>query len=509
MNKNIFNSIKLNRPKRNRFDLTHDVKLTLDMGTLVPTLALECIPGDSFNIGCDSLVRFSPLIAPVMQRFNMYMHYFFVPNRLLWKNWENFISPSNGETLYAAPYINYTKIQADNPQLNYLADYLGIPVQEVSAHDLTLKVSALPFAAYQLIFKEYYRDQNLVPDSFIACVDGANPATASFLGLKRRAWEHDYFTSCLPFAQKGQAVEIPLGEFQDIPVLRNQAGDDNITWDTSLGANTQQAFRHASDNPDLAVNQLYADTSELVDQSTTINDLRRAFRLQEWLERNARAGTRYVESILAHFGVKSPDARLQRPEYITGTKSPVVVSEVLNTTGEVDGLPQGNMAGHGFSSQNGKYGKYFCQEHGWIIGIMSVLPRTAYYQGLAKQFSKFDTFDYFWPSFANIGEQEVKNSEVYVNSSDPDGTFGYVPRYAEYRYMPSRVCGAFRTSLDYWHDARKFDTEPALNSTFINSTPSKRIFAVESATEGDSLYAHVLHKISAVRPIPMFGTPSF
>ena len=242
---------------------------------------------------------------------------------------------------------------------------------------------------------------------------------------------------------------------------------------------------------------------------TSINELRRAFRLQEWLERNARGGTRYIEQILAHFGVKSSDARLQRPEYITGVKTPVVISEVLNTTG-IDGeLPQGNMAGHGVAVTTGKFGSYFCEEHGWIMGIMSVMPKTAYQQGIPKMFQKFDNLDYYWPSFANIGEQEVKQSEIFAFTANDNNTFGYVPRYAEYKYMPSRVAGEFRTSLDYWHLGRKFDTQPTLNQTFIECDPSatKRIFAVEEGA--DTLYCHVLNKIQAIRPMPKFGTPMF
>ena len=231
--------------------------------------------------------------------------------------------------------------------------------------------------------------------------------------------------------------------------------------------------------------------------------------MQEWLEKNARGGTRYIESILSHFGVKSSDARLQRPEYITGVKSPVIISEVLNTTGEDGGLPQGTMAGHGIAVSSGKSGSYYCEEHGFIIGIMSILPKTAYQQGIPKQFLKKDTLDYYFPSFANIGEQEVKNNELFAYTASAEDTFGYVPRYAEYKYMPSRVAGDFRTTLDYWHLGRIFETQPALNQTFIECKPENttRIFAVEDGT--DPLFCHVLNKIQAVRPMPKFGTPMF
>jgi hypothetical protein len=229
--------------------------------------------------------------------------------------------------------------------------------------------------------------------------------------------------------------------------------------------------------------------------------------LQEFLEKNARGGTRYIENILVHFGVRSSDKRLQRPEYITGTKSPVVISEVLNTTGETGGLPQGNMAGHGVSVGSGTVGYYKCEEHGFIIGIMSVMPKTAYQQGIPRQYLKFDSLDYYWPSFAHIGEQEVMNQELYAYTSTKEDTFGYLPRYAEYRFTPNRVAGDFRNSLEYWHLGRVFGSQPALNQTFIECDPTdvERIFAVQAGD--DNLYCHVLNKVKAIRPIPVYGTP--
>jgi len=253
---------------------------------------------------------------------------------------------------------------------------------------------------------------------------------------------------------------------------------------------------------------MIAKTSDLVIAPTTINDLRRAFRLQEWLEKNARGGTRYIENILMHFGVRSSDKRLQRPEYITGLKTPVIISEVLNTSA-TDQEAQGNMAGHGVAVSTGKYGNYFCEEHGYIIGIMSVMPQPAYQQGIPKTYLKSDPLDFFWPSFAHIGEQPVTNNELYAYTATAEDTFGYVPRYAEYKYQASRVAGDFRTVLDYWHLGRIFATQPALNDTFIECTPDQceRIFAVQDGE--DNLYCQIMHKIKAVRPMPKFGTPNF
>jgi hypothetical protein len=505
MKPNLFNSIKLQRPKKNVFDLTHDVKLSAEMGNLVPILTLECVPGDKFDIGCESLIRFAPMIAPVMHRMDVSMHYFFVPNRILWSNWEKFITDANSGLVapYLRPDPSWDTVQ---PNALKFLDYLGVPPVDNSTY--RQNINALPIAAYQCIYNEYYRDQNLVPPVNYKLVDGDNDdgidAVNRFCTLRKRAWEHDYFTASLPFAQKGAAVDIPLGQI-DVPWTKvsgkNSSGSPDVqatsgTYDVNGGVPSPLT-------DGLYVPQITADV-----EPTTINDLRRAFRLQEWLEKNARGGTRYIENILTHFGVRSSDKRLQRPEYITGVKSPVVISEIVNTTGQTDGLPQGNMAGHGVSVSSGRSGSYYCEEHGYIIGIMSVMPKTAYQQGIPKTFLKNDTLDYFWPSFANIGEQPVTNNEIFAYTATAEETFGYVPRYAEYKYMPSRVAGDFRTTLDYWHLGRKFDEQPSLGTTFVECEPTKRIFAVEDP-EGDSLYCHVLNKIKAVRPMPKYGTPMF
>jgi hypothetical protein len=500
--KNLFNSIKLTKPAKNSFDLSHDVKLSAQMGNLTPILTLECVPGDKFNLGCESLIRFAPLIAPVMHRMDVSMHYFFVPNRILWNNWEKFITDANSGIV--APFFSPTAETGGYPAsaLKFL-DYLGVP--PISPGQSVQNINALPAAAYQCIYNEYYRDQNLIAPVNYKLIDGQNVNSVDdlnrLLTLRKRAWEHDYFTAALPFAQKGAAVDIPLGTiYTPYTKIEGTNGFDVLNIDGTYSVDPA---------PSPLTNGLYAPGTTAEVEPTTINDLRRAFRLQEWLEKNARGGTRYIESILSHFGVRSSDARLQRPEYITGVKTPVVISEVLNTTGEDGGLPQGNMAGHALSISSGKSGSYYCEEHGYIIGIMSVMPKTAYQQGIPKTFLKNDTLDYYFPSFANIGEQPVTNNELYAYTSNQNDTFGYVPRYAEYKFMPSRVAGEFRTTLDYWHLGRIFATQPNLNQSFIECKPedTTRIFAVEDGT--DPLYCHVYNKIQAVRPMPKYGTPSF
>ena len=503
MSKNIFNSIQLKKPNKNFFDLTHDVKLSTNMGQLTPILTLECVPGDKFDISCESIVRLAPMVAPVMHRMDVTMHYFFVPNRILWPNWEKFITNNGpngtGETI-VPPTVPINQSSYFNPYKQFM-DYMGVPpAPNTGTFDAT--ISALPFAAYQAIYNEYYRDQNLINPIDYKLTDGDNFANfANLMTLRNRAWEHDYFTSSLPFAQKGAAVDIPLGAVN---------GDANIysnVGNTTLNGSSGDPVMIGDSAPGLT--DLWAQTDGLQVEPTTINDLRRAYRLQEWLEKNARGGTRYIESILSHFGVKSSDSRLQRPEYITGVKSPIVISEVLNTSGTVNQLPQGNMAGHGIGVTSGRAGSYYCEEHGYIIGIMSIMPKTAYQQGIPRTFLKFDPLDYFWPSFANIGEQEVQVQELYAYTDNKEDTFGYVPRYAEYKYMPSRVAGDFRTSLDYWHLGRIFASEPTLSQEFIECTPeeTQRIFAVTDP-EAQKLYCHVLNKIKAVRPMPKYGTPT-
>lgn len=515
--KNALNSVKISKPTTSAFDLSHDVKLSLNMGELVPVLAMECLPGDRVRIGSENLCRLAPMLAPMMHRVDVRVEYFFVPNRLVWQNWEKWITNGGDNpadtTLPAHPYAEY----GNSPAViwNSLMDYMGLPdPAQCPTPGTPERFSPLCFAAYQKIYDEFYRDENLIntQEPSYTLNDGDNSTNTGLFTLRKRAWEADYFTKALPWAQKGSSVDVPLGDVVLKPDLDVQQIHRWVDSHDPVGLNTDVIFNA---NSELAANAgrgtVMDPNGTLTVDATTINDLRLAFRLQEWLEKNARGGTRYAELIRAHFNVSPQDSRLQRPEYIVGMKNAIQISEVLNTTGTVD-APQGNMAGHGVTYANGNWGKYFCQEHGYIIGILSIMPKTAYQQGIPRHFLKYtDPTELAWPSFAHLGEQEVQHRELMAfQGSDSQKTFGYMPRFMEYKTLPSRVAGDFRGNLDFWHMGRIFSTgaPPRLNQTFVEADPTFRVFAVTDSGE-DHIYCQVMHHLNVVRALPFYGTPTY
>lgn len=559
---NLFNSVRVTKPKKTKFNLSHDVKMSGDMGQLLPIFCQPVVPGDRFKIGSEVLIRFAPLTAPVMHRINSYIHYFFVPTRLIWDNWRDFITggkdgrarPSYPRLLIRNHPSGYENNAWDADEYNIyfqpgtLADYLGFPVADkVSSlaagsgkyHQVVL--DALPFRAYQLIYNEYYRDENLQDEISIFNspeYDGVNENhwMVQQLGtLRYRCWKKDYFTSALPWPQRGDDVELPIQGTADIffsPKSNTTTGPSaggkfvSNTGDTPNGDLQQTNGRitavaggeSLSYDPD---GTLKVDMSHV--SSSTINELRRAMAAQKFLEVGARGGYRYIEQIMAYFGVRSSDARLQRPEYLGGCKTPVMISDVMQSSESTSTSPQGNPSGNAVSvGGNGMFNRFF-EEHGYVIGIMSVMPQPCYQQGMPRVFSKFEREDYYWPQFAHLGEQEIKKGELFFqpgtyigldsdsnmeNSQLNEDLFGYAPRYAEYKHMNSSVHGDFRTNLNFWHLGRIFKDSPNLNGEFVQfqKDSSNRIFAVEDY-KYNHLWINVRNNVTAIRPMPKYGTP--
>ena len=398
-----FSQIEDTKIPRARFDLSHEVKTTLNQGELVPFYASEVLPGDKFKLSAEVFMRLMPLRSPAMQRMDVYTHFWFVPNRLVWDNWQEFITLGpDGLSAPVHPYLEMSALYADDLLgVGTIADYFGIP--NVNA---VTKINALPFRAYQAIYNEFYRDQNLCPEIEFSKGDGASESDV--IGqIRKRAWRHDYFTSCLPFAQKGAPVSLPLGS--TAPVVYTSQGlvntglmrlalpdeDPSMPYGTVIingSDNDKSAFHNNSGDAPPFGNLNYDPNGTLqVDLSNataaTVADLRQAFQLQRFLERNARGGSRYIEALYHQFKVISSDARLQRPEYLGGGKSPVVISEVLQTSETTENNALGTLGGRGVSVGNSNNFKRYFEEHGWIIGIMSIMPKSSYMQGLHRQYS--------------------------------------------------------------------------------------------------------------------------
>lgn len=516
----MFNKVQMSKPSRNNFDLRHERKFSCNMGELVPILCEEVVPGDSFKCNTETLVRLAPMAAPLMHRVNVYVHFFFVPNRLIWDNWETFITGGeSGQEEPVKPYIRTTT--KAHLKHGTLPDYLGFPTipDEYGLFDNPVDMDALPFRAYWKIYNEYYREQNLEEEVDFGMDDG-NYAFIGYQNIAHRCWEKDYFTSALPWLQRGGEVSIPVlgnanviynDDYTKKPTFWAAATGDPLTTTDKIETtgNTGEV------KGDITSTKLVYDPMGTLEADlagatgVSINDLREAVKLQRFLEKNARGGSRYIEIIRSHFGVTSSDSRLQRPEYLGGGKSPIVISEVLQTNETTNDSPQGNMAGHGIGVGNTHSFKKYFEEHGFVMGIMSVMPRSEYTNVMRKYHMRNDRLDYYWPEFAQLGEQEVIQKEL---NWVPDGAlnetvFGYQSRYAEYKTVPSTVHGEFKDTLLHWHMARAFGSTPNLNKEFVTCNPTHRIFA-DTDIEEPKLYVQVYNNLKAKRPMPYFNNPS-
>lgn len=531
-----FNSVELKRPQRSTFDLSHERRDSTRIGKLTPILIQETLPNDTFHISAETLIKFAPMIAPIFQRLTMYVHFFFIPWRVLWDEWETFITGGRlGAAVATPPIPPYFKVQdAQTFTENYLdkgsiADYFGIPpMPDAQVADFVdIRIAMGPFAAWYKVFTDYYMDRNfsafeeleLLPMS--SGLQDLNADYNEMLVTRYRKWQPDYFTTALPWTQRGAEVLIPMEGA--ISAVRKVADGLPVPADKHLGILPGFAgeLAYGDDfNPgsNTAAAEMVFENGEI-----TINDLRRSNALQMWLERNALAGSRYNESILAHFGRRTSDGRLQRAEYLGGGKAVVKIGEVMTTAYSVDAedavVPPANPTGSAGAYGNSNRVTYNCEEHGFILGVLSVTPTTGYMQGMPRMFFQRQTLlDYPWPTFAHLGEQEVYKAELYwqgtAGTNNPAGAFnpstwpvfGYQSRYADWKSKESSAHGDFRDTLRSWHLCRNFGASPTLNAAFTtyNDDNQDDIFNV---TGVDTLWMYTYIDMKVKRSLPYYGTP--